>query len=157
MFHAGHMQHESAAVPAGQSELLGTLTSEASDVYGVSSSPEYHKCLPEWQMATVLIKVFWNYTNRIFSSIYECGFFFFFCSDSVAGLAGVDCSVVCPLIELSCLRGCCSKLSKVLSVMGVDLENTSIVLIFVFFFLFSLTFSETLTILATKTQFKVLF
>lgn len=54
--------------------------------------------------------------TTIFANIWECGFF----CDNYSGLTGVDWSVVCPLVELICLWGCCSDLSKALSLMDVD-------------------------------------
>lgn len=84
----------------------------ARDVCRVPSSPGYRKCLPVWQMAVLRIKV----NQKLYS---ECFLWISF-SDSYSGLAGVDCSVVCPLVEPICLWGWCAKLSKVLSVMRVD-------------------------------------
>lgn len=59
-------------------------------------------------------------SNQGESKLYSECFWWISFSDSYSGLAGVDCSVVCPLMEPICLWGWCSKLSKVLSVMRVD-------------------------------------
>lgn len=56
--------------------------------------------------------------SRWFKTTLEMFFFLF--GGGLSGLAGVDCSIVCPLMELICLWGWCSKLSKVLNRMHVD-------------------------------------
>lgn len=104
---------------------------QASEVYGVPTSPGYHECLPIWQMVMVLIKVIQSYSQNIVQWFY-LGF-----SDSYPGLTGVDCSVVCPLIRLICLWGCCSNLSEVLSVTGVDFCKHWLSLILIFWVRFN--------------------
>lgn len=106
------MPHKSAASPAEQPRGHHHMSCE------LSTSAEFlphldvtsaHRCDRWLCYESRWIK---NYTQSVF-----CGF------PSVtvySGLAGVDCGVVCPLMEPICLWGWCSKLSKVLSVTRVD-------------------------------------
>lgn len=91
--HRPHFPLKSAASPSRTVWVSGHrhMSCKASDIHGGSSSPGYHKCLPVWQMAVVLIKVIRNYTLRIFSSTTEG----FYPVTLYSGLTGVDCSVVC--------------------------------------------------------------
>ena len=75
-------------------------------------------------MAMVLIKVIQSYTPDLAApqKAVQCLSVDVF-SDSYPGLSGVDWGVVCLLIELRCLRGCCLKLSTLLKVTGATLYN----------------------------------
>lgn len=105
-----------------------------SKVYRASSSPGNHKCLPVCDRWPPHHQGDSELCSKIFSSIYQPQYlfiyFFSFCCDNYSGLTGVDWSVVCPLIELICLWGCCSGLSQVLKCDGCELfVNTTVVVI----------------------------